>query len=66
MVHVPQFDEWPKWVREVVLIPNAVLLVILNLWWPKNDKGWRRFGFSFAYLIVFLLVMYFAFGMKWK
>jgi hypothetical protein len=65
-MHIPQFDQWPKWVQDAVLIPNLVLLVALNVWWPKSDKGWRRFGFGFAYLIIFLLVMYFAFGMrKW-
>jgi hypothetical protein len=64
MVHVPQFNEWPKWVQEAVVIPNAVLLVVLNLWWPKNKQGWRRFGLGCAWLIVFLLVMYFVFGMK--
>ena len=64
MMHIPQFDQWPKWIQEAVWIPNAVLVVVLGLWWPKNDKGWRRFGFGVAYLIAFLVIMRFVFGMK--
>ena len=64
MMHVPQFDEWPKWLQEIVWVPNAALVVILMIWWPKNPRGWRRFGFILAWLVAFLLVMLFIFGMR--
>jgi len=31
------------------------------LWWPKSDKGWRKFGIAAGYLLVFFLVMRFVF-----
>jgi len=34
------------------------------LWWPKSEKGWRRFGFVVPYLLVFLVVMRYVFQMK--
>jgi len=65
VMHIPQFDQWPIWLRDVVLWPHLLGLSILTwLWWPKNDKGWNRFLMVFAYLIIFFLVMRFVFGMK--
>jgi hypothetical protein len=30
-------------------------------WWPKDDKGWQRFGIVAAYLLLFYSVMHFVF-----
>jgi hypothetical protein len=60
---ITPFVQWPIWLRYLVYLPNAALIAFLMLWWPKNDKQWRRFGFMMLYLIFFLCVMHFMFHM---
>jgi hypothetical protein len=56
-------SQWPSGVQILVFGPHAVLMGIVTwVWWPKTDKEWKRFGWVFAYLLVFYLVMYFVFG----
>ena len=46
----------------LVLAPHGLLLGILTwLWWPKSNRGWRRFGLVYAYLVGFYPVMHFVF-----
>ena len=43
--NMTQFSEWPDWLKAVVIIPHGLLGFIATwLWWPKSDKGWRKFG----------------------
>jgi len=64
-VDVTNFANWPQWLKVLVLVPHGILAsVACWLWWPKSEKGWHKFGFVVAYLIVFYLVMRFAFQMK--
>jgi len=56
------FSQWPVWLQYVVLVPHGLLASFsFWLWWPKSDKGWNKFGLVAAYLILFYLVMHFAF-----
>ena len=60
---VMNFSDWPEWLKVLVLVPHGILAsVACWLWWPKSEKGWRKFGF--VYLIIFFLVMRFVFQMK--
>ena len=62
---VTNFSNWPEWLKVLVLVPHGILAsVACWLWWPKSEKGWRRFGFVVAYLLVFLVVMRYVFQMK--
>jgi hypothetical protein len=62
---VKKFSDWPSWLQYLVVVPHGLLAAVACfLWWPKSQKGWRKFGFLVAYLIVFLLVMRFVFQMK--
>jgi hypothetical protein len=57
-----RFSDWPGWVQILVLVPHGLLgFVATWLWWPKSDKGWRKFGFAAAYLFAFYLVMHYVF-----
>lgn len=48
----------------LVLLPHGVLAyVMVWLWWPKDNKGWKRFGILAAYLLLFYLVMHFVFSL---
>jgi hypothetical protein len=59
---ITPYAQWPYWLRFVVVAPNALLAGITCwIWWPKTDRGWRRFGLVAAYLLVFFLVMHFIF-----
>ena len=65
MPHLPPVETWPECVQILVIGPNALLLGILTwVWWPKTNREWKRFGYVFAYLIVFFAVLYFVFGWK--
>ena len=60
--NMTRYSDWPKWLQLLVVAPHCVLLfVAVWLWWPKSDEDRRRFGFVFAYLLVFFLVMHFVF-----
>jgi CHASE2 domain-containing sensor protein len=62
---IPKFAEWPQWLQWLVIAPNGLLLGIATwLWWPKDERGWRRFGVVLAYLVVFYLVMIYVFDFK--
>jgi hypothetical protein len=59
---VTPFAQWPQWLQTLILVPHGLLgWVMLWLWWPKNDRSWRKFGFCAAYLAGFFLVMKFVF-----
>jgi len=59
-----KFPDWPLWLQILVLVPHGVLgWVMFWLWWPKDNKGWKRFGILAAYLVLFYLVMHFVFGL---
>ncbi len=59
---ITKVADWPGWLQFLVFAPNAILLGICTwVWWPKSDKEWSKFGFVFAYLVVFDLVMCFVF-----
>jgi hypothetical protein len=61
LIRVPQFDQWPGWVQTIVILPNAILGYIATwLWWPKSERGRKKFGFVAAYLLLFLLAMHFV------
>jgi hypothetical protein len=63
--NVMNFSNWPEWLKVLVLVPHGILAsVACWLWWPKSKKGWRRFGFVVAYLLVFYAVMRYVFQMK--
>jgi len=63
--NVTNFSTWPEWLKVLVLVPHGLLAsVACWLWWPKSEKGWRRFGFVAAYLLVFYVVMRYVFQMK--
>jgi hypothetical protein len=50
--------EWPHWLQVLIAGTHGVAGWIMTwLWWPKNDKGWRRFGVLALYL---LLAYYFV------
>ncbi len=52
--NVTNFSNWPEWSKVLVLVPHGILAsVACLLWWPKSEKGWRRFGFVVAYLLLF-------------
>jgi hypothetical protein len=49
--NVTNFSDWPEWLKVLVLVPHGLLAsVACWLWWPKSEKGWRRFGLVVAYL----------------
>jgi len=55
-------SEWPQWLQILIFLPHGILgFVAFWLWWPKTDKGWRKFGIVAGYLLVFYLVMRFVF-----
>ena len=57
-----RYSDWPLWLQVLVVGPHGVLLsALVWLWWPKSDKGWRRFWFVSAYLVAFYLFMHFVF-----
>src|ERR1700760_4899491 len=59
---ITPYANWPGWVQTLVVAPHAILgWVATWLWWPKTDQGWRKLGFVAAYLVVFALVMHYAF-----
>ena len=63
--NVTNFSNWPEWLKVLVLVPHGILAsVACWLWWPKSEKGWRRFGFAVAYLLLFYVVMRYVFQMK--
>jgi hypothetical protein len=56
------FAAWPKWLQVAVVVPHGLLGFFATwYWWPKSDRGWRKFGWVAAYLFVFYLVMQFGF-----
>jgi hypothetical protein len=60
---MPEFSEWPMWVKVAIVGPHALLgFVACWLWWPKSDQARRKFGFVALYLLLFYLVMHFVFG----
>ena len=62
---VTPFSEWPQWLQILIFLPHGLLASFMCwLWWPKSDRSWRRFGFLALYLLVFLLVMHYVFGLK--
>lgn len=62
---VTKFADWPRWLQILIVAPHGILLgITVWLWWPKSDKGWRKFGLVAAYLIAFGLVMRFVFDFK--
>lgn len=64
---ITKFADWPGWLQTLVVAPHAILGFICTwLWWPKSKQGWRKFGFVAAYLMLFLLVMHFIFGLQWS
>ena len=66
-MHITKFDDWPYWLQVMVIAPHALLIAFaLWLWWPKTDEGWRKIGFVCAYLVFFLLIMHFVFGVNFK
>ncbi len=51
-------DQWPEWLKYVVLIPHAILLwVLVWFWWPKSTKAWCRASGLFVYLIIVYFVI---------
>jgi hypothetical protein len=59
------FAQWPNWLQVVVLVPHGLFGFIATwFWWPRSEKGWKRFGIVAAYLFVFFLVMRFAFNAR--
>jgi len=63
MVGLTPYSHWPDWLKFIIIAPNGLLASISCwLWWPKSDQEWRKFGFVAAYLIIFALVMHFAFA----
>ena len=58
---ITPFNDWPTWLKILVLGPNFPLLIVLRFWWPKNNKAWGRFGLLLIYLVVFFLVMHYVF-----
>jgi hypothetical protein len=60
-----QFQNWPEWLQVLVILPHSILgFVATWLWWPKTDKGWRKFGFVAAYLFLVFLVMRYVFDAR--
>ena len=58
-----KYSDWPSWLQILVVGPHCALLAFANwVWWPKSGKGWLRFGFVLAYLVVFFLVMHYVFA----
>jgi hypothetical protein len=40
------FSNWPEWLKVLVLVTLGILASVAYwLWWPKPEKGYRRFGF---------------------
>lgn len=58
---MPQYGDWPDWLRVLVLAPHALLLLVVLLRWPTNT-GKRNLVFLGLYLVGFLAVMHFVFG----
>jgi hypothetical protein len=60
---MPKYSDWPEWLQVLVIVPHGVLLFVATwLWWPKSNEGWRWFIYVLGYLMVFYLVMRYAFG----
>jgi hypothetical protein len=50
------------WLQYLLITPHALLgFVSFWLWWPKTPEARRDFGYVAVYLLVFYLVMRFAF-----
>ena len=59
------YSHWPRWLQVIIVAPNDLLAVIACwVWWPKSNRGWRKFGFVMAYLVVFYSVMIFVFHFR--
>ena len=58
---VTSYASWPGWLKSIVMGPNVALLLMLSIWWPKNDQGWTKFSIVGGYLVVFYLIMHYVF-----
>jgi hypothetical protein len=48
-----KIDSWPLWIQQIVVIPQAAVMLWLFVRSPKTTKGWYfAFGF-FAWMIFF-------------
>jgi len=60
-----KYADWPTWLQALVIAPHALLLGFTTwAWWPKSDRGWRKFGIVTLYLVTFYLVMVYVFDFK--
>lgn len=56
-----KIEDWPTWVQYAVGIPNAVILLTLLAWTPKNKKGWYIAGG-----LLLIEVIFFVFFQNWN
>ena len=62
---ITPYSAWPYWLQLIIVGPNAVLSgFLLWAWWPKSNREWRKFGFVFAYTLIFWSVMVFVFHFR--
>jgi hypothetical protein len=62
---ITPYSDWPHWLQLVVVIPNGLLAgFMMWVWWPKSNRGWNRFGWLAAYLLIFWFVMFFVFHIR--
>jgi hypothetical protein len=59
---IAPYNDWPKWLQALVMVPHCALAgILMYKWWPKTKADWRKFEITLAYLIVFFLVMHYVF-----
>jgi hypothetical protein len=53
-------NQWPMWLQLLIGIPNAIVLGILAIWWPKDEQGWNKYAkVAIPYFAVVLLFYFF-------
>jgi len=57
-------DQWPLWLQLLIGIPNAIVMTILLVWWPKDEREFKRFEKVAIPYLVLALVFYFLFVRK--
>jgi len=65
MLLLALFSTWPTWQQRLVYAPLGIpAYVLLFLWTPKSEKGWRTFGLALAASLAYLALVYVIAGFR--
>ena len=58
-----KYADWPLWAKSIVWVHLLAVWFIAVPWFSRYKRQWFWTGIALAYLVVFLSMMHFVFGL---